>query len=96
MRFLFFSFLCWFGNFFDWTGRRHEFVVNDTMTYIFVITNICSLCLLISDPTFGRIFDGQEICNGHTFEHIYDYDIKLETTKILMHVFDKVCYWKLG
>ena len=35
-------------------------------------------------------------CNGHTFEHIYDYDIKLETTKILMHVFDKVCYWKLG
>ena len=20
------------------------------------------------------------LCNGHTFEHIYDYDIKLETT----------------
>ena len=53
--------------------------------------------LLISDPTFGRIFDGQEICNGHSFEHIYDYDIKLETTKILKHVrFDKVWYWKLG
>ena len=35
-------------------------------------------------------------CNGHTFEHIYDYDIKLETTIILMHAFDKVGYWKLG
>ena len=93
--FLFFNQRCWFGNFFDWTGRRHEFVVNETMTYLRYYKCL-SLFLLISDPTFGRIFDGQEICNGHTFEHIYDYDIKLETTKILMHVFDKVGYWKLG
>ena len=98
-----FYFLCWFGNFFDWTGRRHEFVVNETMTYIRYYK---CLSLFFADfrsdlrtdlyPTFGRIFDGQEICNGHTFEHIYDYDIKLETTKILKHVFDKVGYWRLG
>ena len=47
--------------------------------------------------TFTRCVSMNEIiqlertsCNGHTFEHIYDYDIKLETTKILVHVFDKV------
>ena len=65
------------------------------LCHIFVITNVCRYFLLISDPTFGRIFDGQEICNGHTFEHINDYDIKLETTKI-KHAFDKVWYRKLG
>ena len=31
MRFIFFDGL---AIFFDWTGRRHEFVVNETMTYI--------------------------------------------------------------
>ena len=40
----------------------------------------------------SSVADHASPCNGHTFEHIYDYDIKLETTKI-KHAFDKVWYW---
>ena len=42
-------------------------------------------------------FQGRRVRHVVTDIHlsIYDYDIKLETTKI-KHAFDKVWYWKLG
>ena len=86
-----FYYICWFGNFFDWNGRRHEFVVNETMTYFYIRYYKC-LFVIFADfeirPSDGSLTDRRYVTDIHL--SIYDYDIKLETTKILVHVFDKV------